>query len=115
MKNFTNFIILAIFVVFVSGCALHTGYMNNSASLSTANFSYAQQSISGFAETWHVFGIGGLEKEALVEEAKKNMLSGYELKPNQALANVTVNWKNSFFVVVMSSKVTVTADVVEFK
>ena len=102
-------------MTFISSCALHTGFMNNSASLSEANFGYVTQSISGTAGTLQVFGIGGLDKMALVEEAKKQMLKENPLQPNQALANITVNWKNSFYVVVMSSKVTVTADVVEFK
>ncbi|MCB2219004.1 MAG: hypothetical protein KQI35_01325 [Bacteroidetes bacterium] len=115
MKNVTKLFMLAVFVAFMTSCAMHTGYMNNSASLSDANFSYVSQSISGSAETMHVFGIGGLEKQALVEEAKAEMLKNNPLQPNQALANVTVNWKNSFLIVVMISKVTVTADVVEFK
>ncbi len=115
MRKHIKFIAIALIAAFLPGCAMHTGYMNNSASLSAANFSYTKQNLQGFAETWYVFGIGGLEKEALVEEAKRDMLKDFELKPNQVLANVTVNWKNSFFVVVTSSKCTVTADIVEFK
>jgi hypothetical protein len=115
MKNYIKFALLTLFVISLSGCAMHTGYMNNSAALSTANFSYTKQHLQGYSDTWYVLGIGGLEKEALVEEAKRDMMKDYELKPNQALANVTVNWKNSFFIVVSSTKCTVTADIVEFK
>jgi len=115
MKVLSKLSIVAVMAFFFSSCAMHTGYMSNSVSLADANFSYVQQSISGYAETTHVFGIGGLEKEALVEEAKKEMLKNNPLQPNQALANLTVNWKNSFYVVVMMQKCTVTADVVEFK
>ncbi len=115
MKHIIRFLMLSILGFMVTSCAMHTGYMNNSASLAEANFSYAEQSISGFSETYHVFGIGGLEKEALVEEAKKDMLKNHPLQANQALANVTVNWKNSFYIIIMMSKCTVTADIVEFK
>ena len=105
----------AILITMLSGCAIHAGYMNNSASLSNPNFSYAQQNISGFAETTYIFGIGGLDKEALVEEAKMNMLKDHPLQPNQALANVAVDWKKTFILVVVYNKCTVTADIVEFK
>ncbi|HPE57878.1 MAG TPA: hypothetical protein P5514_06170 [Bacteroidales bacterium] len=115
MKKVLQISILAVIAIFLSSCAMHTGYMNNSASLTEANFSYVKQSISGYAEAMYVFGIGGLEKEALVQEAKAQMLKENPLGPNQTLANITVNWKNSFFVIVNMSKVTVTADVVEFK
>ena len=93
---------------------MHNGFMKNSASLSEANFSYVKQSISGMSGTLQVFGIGGLNKQALVEEAKKDMLKSNPLQSNQVLANVTVNWKYSFFVVVFKTECTVTADVVEF-
>ena len=115
MKNVPRILLACLFVVFMSGCALHNGYMNNSASLASPNFTYAKQNIQGYAEAWYILGICGLEREALVEEAKREMLKGVELMPNQALANVTVNWKNSFFIVVNTTKCTVTADIVEFK
>jgi hypothetical protein len=61
-------------------------------------------------------GIGGLTKNALVDEAKQDMLSKSPLKANQALANVTINYKGSYFVgpVYHTMVCTVTADVVEF-
>ena len=100
----------------LSGCfATHSGYLNNSASLSQANFKYVKRSISGESSTLTVLGIGGLGKEALVEEAKADMLSRFDLKPNQTIVNTTVNWKNSFyFALYIANKCTVTADVVEF-
>ena len=114
MKKIINLLFLVIALGF-SSCAVHNGYMNNSASLSQANFDYTQTSISGTAKTLKVFGIGGLGKSAIVEEAKKDMLKNHPLKSNQALANITVNWKTGFYLLVISNKCTVTADVVEFK
>ena len=49
-----------------------------------------------------------------MEEAKKDMLAGYELQPNQALANVTVDWKHSRYILVKTTKCSVSADIVEF-
>jgi hypothetical protein len=107
------FFVIVVFTL--SSCAIHNGYMNNSASLSQANFSYVGNEISGTASTMRVFGIGGLNKQAIVAEAKRNMLKNHPLKENQALANITVNWKLGFYLIVVNDKCTVTADIVEFK
>ena len=115
MKNVFRLLIFVIGVASFSSCAIHNGYMNNSASLNQANFEYVQTSISGSASTLHVLGIGGLDRSAIVEEAKLNMLKEHPLKPNQALANITVNWKNGFYFIAMTTVCTLTADVVEFK
>jgi hypothetical protein len=115
MKKVFRLLIFVIGVLSLSSCAIHGGYMTNSASLSKANFSYTQKSISGKASTLKVFGIGGLAQRAIVEEAKRDMLKNNPLKPNQTLANVTVNWKNGFYFIVQTNRCTVTADVVEFK
>jgi hypothetical protein len=90
--------------------------MENSASLNSANFSYAKQNIIGKSQATYVLGIGGLAKETLVNEAKQNMLTENPLKNNQTLANLTVNLKKSYYLGVYSTvKCTVTADIVEFK
>jgi hypothetical protein len=115
MRRISRLLIILIGLTLLSSCAFHNGYMNNSASLSQANFDYAATSISGTVNTMHVLGIGGLEKNAIVEEAKKEMLKNNPLKANQALANITVNWKSGFYLIVVTTKCTVTADVVEFK
>ena len=115
MKLVFKLFILVISVLSFSSCAVHNGYMTNSASLSQANFSYVKKSVSGEASTMKVFGLGGLAKSKIVEEAKKQMLKRNKLQDNQALANVTVNWKNSVYLVVNINTCTVTADIVEFK
>ena len=114
MKKMFKLLFIVIGVLTFSSCAVHNGYMNNSASLSQANFDYTQVSISGTASTTQVFGIGGLGKSAIVDEAKKDMLKKNPLKSNQALVNITVNWKSGFYLIVMTKTCTVAADVVEF-
>ena len=108
-------IILALSIASCS--AVHSGAMENSASLSSANFSYVKQNIEGKAQATYVLGIGGLAKETLVNEAKQKMLAENPLKDNQTLANLTVNYKRSYYLGLIYStvKCTVTADVVEFK
>ncbi len=110
---------LAIMLAFsIASCsAVHSGIMENSASLSSANFSYAKQNIQGKSQATYILGIGGLAKETLVNEAKQKMLAENPLKDNQTLANLTVNFKKSLYfgLIYSTVKCTVTADIVEFK
>ncbi len=108
-------LIIAILVAFLSSCGIHNGHITGSALLSQANFKYITRSISGSSRTMKIFGIGGLGKDALVKEAKNMMLKENLLLANQAIVNVSVDWKTSFMLVVWEVKCTVTADVVEFK
>ncbi len=102
--------------IFTSSCvAFHTGSMSNSTALSSANFSYVKTNLKGEASATYVLGIGGF-RETLVNSAKQNMLQNNNLRDNQALANLTVNFKTTYywggFLIV--DKCTVTADLVEF-
>ena len=114
MKNLIRLSVYAILIAMFSSCASHYGFMNNSASLNKANFSYLQRNVSGTAQTVKIFGFGGLGDDGLVEKAKLDMLVKSELQSNQALVNVTVDWRNSWMCFVRTTKCTVTADIVEF-
>lgn len=115
MKNALIKTAIVIFFAFLfSSCATHWGMMSGNASLSSNNFKMVKMA-SGTASTLKVFGLGGLAKNALVLNAKKDMLQNNPLKDGQALANVTVDFKNSFIFFINTEKVTVTADIVEFK
>ena len=106
--------IIIIVSILLSSCSYHSGYMNNSVSLNQANFKYNYQSVSGSASTVLFLGIGGFNTDKIVDDAKKDLLRNHPLKSNQALANITVNWRNSFYIIVMSTTCTVSADIVEF-
>ena len=114
MKNIIKVSLFTILLIMVSSCALHTGVMSNSAQLSHANFTYVKIGLYGTCQTTRILGFGGVFKADLVEEAKKEMLADYELQANQALANVTVDWKHSRYILVKTTKCSVSADVVEF-
>lgn len=89
--------------------------MQSSASLSTNNFSYVKNNVQGSAKATYIFGIGGLSKKALVNTAKTRLLESNPLKENQALVNLTVNWRSTFFLIGFSNRCTVTGDIVDFK
>lgn len=103
------------FLFLFSSCGHHYGNLIGSAALSEANFKYVEQNVSGIAEANYVFGIGGLKKQTLLQEAKKNLMEVYPIGENQALVNVSVNWKTSFFLpFYFKTKCIISADIVEF-
>lgn len=89
------------------------GNITGNASLSDTNFTIVNLAI-GQSYSWRVFGIGGYKKQALVMEAKKDLYARTQLKSGQALANVTVDFKHSYYLVCSKILVTVSADVVDF-
>jgi len=111
-----NLIAGLVILFFSASCAsFHEGGIVPSTGLNAANFNYVAQ-IDGSSTATYFLGLGGgITKSSLVGAAKRDMLNQYPLKANQALANVTVNFKNTFyFGIVMTRQCTVTAEVVEF-
>lgn len=104
---------MALAAIVFSSCAIHVGTITGDASISTNNFKMVRMA-EGTATTTKIFGLGGLGKDALVNEAKKDLLQNNPLKDGQALANLTLDFKNSYILFVNKQKVTVAADIVEF-
>ena len=113
MKTATRLFILLTFSFFINSCATHSGMMTGNAALSDANFKVVDYAI-GRSETFKFLGMGGVPVDGIVMEAKRNLYDNYPLKSGQALANVTVDFKRSYFVLIFGLKVTVTADVIDF-
>ncbi|HKL40065.1 MAG TPA: DUF6567 family protein [Cryomorphaceae bacterium] len=107
--------LLAPFILAIgfSSCAFHSGVMNDSASLHGQNFELIGMAV-GNAQTTHVFGIGGLDPTGLVLDAKRSMYIRFPLKKGQAYANLSVDFKRSYFFIVNTTKATVSADIVQF-
>ncbi len=114
MKTLKLIIAIAIVSFLSTSCATHLGMMTGNASLSSNNFKVVKIA-AGHAKTTRIFGLGGLGKDALVLDAKKDLLQNNPLRDGQALSNVTVDFKTSFIFFVITEKVTVAADIVEFK
>jgi hypothetical protein len=113
-----NKILIAILLVttFTSCVSTHGGMTSSSASLSSNNFTYIAQGVQGSASvTQYVALVPGF-REALINDAKNEILKKYPLKNNQTLANITVDIKNKLILgpLVRTTKCTVTADIVEF-
>jgi len=87
--------------------------MTGNAVLSSNNFKIIEFA-HGTSTTTHILGIGGLSSDALVLEAKRNLLRSSPLRKGQALANITVDFKRAYYFLVNKTTVTVTADIVDF-
>lgn len=118
MKHLFLFIAAA---VLMAGCASHHGLtanLNNNTTqvtLSQANYTVTKR-VQGQATATYVLGIGGLNREALVAEARANMLENANLiGTSGAVIAETVEIKNTNLIVVRKRTVTVSAHVVEFK
>jgi hypothetical protein len=97
----------------MSSCAFHSGMMTGNASISNNNFRVVNFA-EGHSQTTHILGIGGLKNPAIVLAAKRDLLENYPLKTGQALANITVDFKRTFFFLGMTTSATVSADIIDF-
>lgn len=112
--------ILAISAMFFTSCAVHSGLTTNSnlssteVVLSKNNFKIIE-SVQGSSEAIFILGIGGLTKDALISEARNNMLSTANIIGNsRAIINERVEVKHSLFPLVRHYKVIVSGHVIEF-
>ena len=112
-------ILFTIVLIFSSCATMLSGYnsFGTTTVLSGANFDYVKKNVSGKSEVKYILGLGGNKKEAMINEAKQDLFSNFPLKSNQALANVSVDYKNQMIFGNLIQKVTCTinADIVEFR
>jgi hypothetical protein len=101
-------------IVFLSSCAYHMGTVGGGTGVVT-NQHYRSIDIAyGTAHTTNFLGIGGNKKDALVLEAKRNLYLNYKLRPTQIIGQTTVDFKRTFFFPVLTTKVTVSAEIIDF-
>lgn len=117
MKKYINTLLFFLFVclIFLSSCAsVYYGDIKTDAQLQTNNFKIVK-TVQGSAQATYIFGFGGNKfKDGLYAQAKKSMLENNPLSPNQTLTNVTVDVKKKYGIIRSFTRVTITADVVEF-
>jgi hypothetical protein len=103
MKIISTLIILLLF----SACSFHTGNISSGAHIDCPMIYIA----TGTASTTKILGIGGSSKDALIVEAKNDLYRKFPYKKGIKLSNFSVDYKNSYFLFVATTKVTVSADV----
>ena len=103
--------IILVFMIMFSSCTTFQG----SLSSSFINRSVKYEDVAmGIAQIDKYFGFGGLSHEAMVFEARRSLIENRPLKPNEAYANYTIDFKNTYIIFIHSIKVIITADVIKF-
>jgi len=110
MKNLLYLFVIALF----SSCAVHTGTLTGIYTDLGTPYKITGKA-TGYAKAGYVLGIGGLKKKQLVQDAKEDMYINSPLKMDQIYANVSVNFRNSFFFVYYKTEVYITADIISKK
>jgi hypothetical protein len=96
-----------------SSCAIHQGTLvNSSASVHDAEITYRDIAV-GYSKSSYVLGIGGLSKDALVFESKRNLMLNYPLKENEFFNIVSLDQKVTFLFLYSRNEVIITADIME--
>lgn len=96
-------------ILLLSSCAFHSGMMTSN--LPGSSETEIIGTAKGEAKMTHVLFFGGLERNAIVAEAKRNLYHNYRLKKGEFFGNVSVDFKFVPLLLFNITTVTVTADV----
>ena len=108
-----SLVVSALAVLTLSSCSFHYGTTSaGSAMITDENFNL--DFAYGSAKTTKILGIGSFNRDGLVLDAKKDLYANYPLKPGQALGHVTVDFKTTFVLLVTTTKVTISAEIIDF-
>lgn len=105
----TLFTFLLLFMLLNSCVSYQSGGLNSSSA--GTNYVYTDIAI-GEARANRVFNLGGMNKDALLLEAKRQMITSRPLQANEEYINFTFDVKRSFILWLDRTKVTVSADVI---
>lgn len=105
-------LVLLLPVALLSSCAYHFGTVTSlSVSGQDKNIEYRDVAM-GYSKASYLFGIGGLGKDALTNEAKRNMYLSYPLRNGENFENLTLDHKVFLFGPYVRHEAIVIADVV---
>lgn len=121
MKTLKMLCVAAIGAAILTGCGLGLPLTNNQNSLQTnvvlqKNNYKVVKTITGEATATYIFGIGGLSKKSLKEDATAVMIKNAKLDGKaQAIVNTQVTLRNAFITpFYIKSIATAQAQVIEF-
>ena len=107
-------ILNSLIVLCLSSCAYHNGIINYNLSFNPENIAVIK-TVYGTSKVEYIFGIGGINPNRLILDAKRNLLLNANLQKNQALTNVIVDNKYFYFIPFYSKHtVYMSADVIEY-
>lgn len=105
---------LLLFLLFIlSNCAVYDGAYTNSSVYTKGEDVHYKDIALGYAKATYFFRIGGLGRNMLVSEAKRNMQTSYKLGNGESFENVSYDIRWFYFLPFIKTEVIVTADVVQ--
>lgn len=104
MLKSLSFLLLA---TLATSCAYHVGNVSTGSHIDCPMRYIA----TGTAQTHKVLGIGGINKEALIVEAKQELYQKFPYQKDVKLSNFSVDYQFTFWLLYSRTKVTVSADV----
>lgn len=120
MKTIKTFLAIITISIFMSSCGIQHAFVLNTTGnvtnveLSKKNFKVAGK-VSGSSTAKYIFGIGGISKKALIENAKSEMLLNANLEgAAKAVVNVTIEEDFTFYLVYIKRTVKVSGHIIEF-
>lgn len=119
MKKLQKIALAALVAISLTGCGISsnlTSNMNNNVTnvtLSHKNY-HVVKTVSTSVSGSYVFGIGGLSKRALRDNAVAQLTKEANLTGSQALINVSVKQSTKLILIYMGVTFTAEATVIEF-
>lgn len=107
-----KFIYYSMILLVASSCAFHNGIITSTQLSNTKKVEYVDIAV-GYSSTQYFFGIGGLKKDGLINEAKRNLYLSYPLRPGQSFENLTLDQKRTIIFPYQKLETIIVADVVE--
>jgi len=101
--------LLLTLTALTGGCAFHSGQLV--ADVPPAPVEHRDIAV-GIASTTKVLWMGGLDKDALIHEARQEMIHNRPLVDDESYNNYSIDFKRSYFFIGTKTKVTITADVI---
>lgn len=102
-------LLIAISTVLLGSCAFHSGqFVADIPDTAVEHIDIA----TGVATTTKIFGLGSVGKDALIREARQEMINNRPLVDAESYNNYTIDIKRTNFIIGWKTKVTMSADVI---
>lgn len=88
-----KYLMFVFALLLLNSCAFHRGMITASTNLpNKGTYKYVDVA-TGYSKAIYIFGIGGLNRDALINEAKRNLYFSYPLQKGQSFENLTLDIK----------------------
>lgn len=98
---------ISIALLFLSACSFHSGNVSSGSTVDCPR----KGMVVGTSKTLNFLGLGGNNNSGLILNAKKDLYSKIREQKGIIVSNFSVDFKRTYFLLFISSKATVSADI----